>query len=176
VYSSTKFGGHGFLIAGDAGATIDPLSSFGVKKAIVSGWVAAVVANTCLRYPEREDAAIAFFDRREREVFENYARLTDVWYGVTPDASVVEKLRAAPELHLRQEKAVEARAAIEGNLIVLREDIAGVNLRRLVEVAVRLRQVPDMFDAYNRAGAPVALPEFLTALASLLSEGVLAGL
>ena len=61
----------GFLIGGDAAATLDPLSSFGVKKAVASGWVAAVVVNTCLRRPEMEVAALQFFEEREREVFES---------------------------------------------------------------------------------------------------------
>src|SRR5579862_2029660 len=43
-YTSRQFCGPGFLFAGDAASCIDPLSSFGVKKAMVSGWVGAVVA------------------------------------------------------------------------------------------------------------------------------------
>ena len=81
VFCSRKVAGPGFLIAGDAAATLDPLSSFGVKKAMASGWVAAVVANTCLRRPEMEAAALQFFEEREREVFESYDRLSAAWYG-----------------------------------------------------------------------------------------------
>src|SRR5213078_208955 len=120
VYAASRFAGPGWAIAGDAGATIDPLSSFGVKKAMVSGWMAAVVANTCLRHLEREAAALAFFEAREREVAERYARLTDGWYGgqvMDPPYGVLEKLRAAGELRLRREKPIQARAAIEGNLV-----------------------------------------------------------
>jgi len=175
VYTARQFCGPGWAIAGDAGATIDPLSSFGVKKAMVSGWMAAVVANTCLRVPEREAAALEFFEKREREVSESYERLTEAWHSnVRP--GTVEKLRAAPELTLRQAKAVEPRPAIDGNLIVLCDDIANVNARRLVDIAVQHRQVPDMYEAYCREFAPVSLPDFLTALATLISEGVLTGL
>ena len=77
---------------------------------------------------------------------------------------------------LRQDKAVEPRPAIEGNFIVLRDHIANVNARRLVDAAVQHRQVPDMYEAYCRDFAPVSLPDFLTALATLISEGVLTGL
>ena len=41
------------LLCGDAGSFNDPLSSFGVKKALVSGWLAAVATHTALVRPER---------------------------------------------------------------------------------------------------------------------------
>ncbi len=176
VYTARQFCGRGFAIAGDAGATIDPLSSFGVKKAMVSGWMAAVVANTCLRRPEREYAALAFFEAREREVSETYGRLTDGWYTGQAAGGVLERLRAASELTLRQAKAVAPRPVIEGNEIVLSETIAHVNVERLVRVAQGHRQVPDMYEAYCRDYEAVALSDFLIALTSLLSEGVLTGL
>jgi FAD-dependent halogenase len=175
VYTTRQFCGPGWAIAGDAGATIDPLSSFGVKKAMVSGWMAAVVANTCLRKPEREAAALSFFEKREREVAVNYGRLTEAWYTSVPPGTI-EKLKAAAQVSLRQAKAVEPRPAIDGNVIVLRDEIANVNARRLVEVAVQRRQVPDMYEAYCRDFAPVSLPDFLTALATFITEGVLTGI
>jgi len=48
-----------------------------------------------------------------------------------------------------------------------------VDLPRLVEMAEHHTQVPDLFEAYNRAYQPVALPNFLAALALLLAERVL---
>jgi hypothetical protein len=69
LYAAERFSGPRFLLAGDAGATLDPLSSFGVKKALASGWMAAIVTNTCLQRPEMADAARALFDAREREVY-----------------------------------------------------------------------------------------------------------
>ncbi|HUL74976.1 MAG TPA: tryptophan 7-halogenase [Vicinamibacterales bacterium] len=68
TYSARRFAGADFLLAGDAGSFIDPLSSFGVKKALASGWLAAVVTHTALRTPSMRDQAVAFFDRREREL------------------------------------------------------------------------------------------------------------
>jgi hypothetical protein len=44
------------------------LSSFGVKKAMGSAWMAAVVVNTILRHADRRDAAIELFDSWERDV------------------------------------------------------------------------------------------------------------
>lgn len=69
VYGASQFAGPGFLLVGDAGSFIDPLSSFGVKKALASAWVGAVAVNTCLRRPEMSHAALDFFSARERQVF-----------------------------------------------------------------------------------------------------------
>lgn len=69
VYTASRFHGERFLLAGDAGSCLDPLSSFGVKKALASAWLAAIVAHTWLERPAMRDAALAFFDAREREMY-----------------------------------------------------------------------------------------------------------
>jgi len=76
LYTATAFGGPGFLLVGDAGSFIDPLSSYGVKKAIASAWLSAVTAHTALLDPEIEADARSFHDRREREVYRSYRRLS----------------------------------------------------------------------------------------------------
>ena len=68
TYSAERFAGEGFLLVGDAATSLDPLSSFGVKKALASGWLAAVVAHTVLSTPRMAGDALAFFDRRERQM------------------------------------------------------------------------------------------------------------
>src|SRR5262249_37069334 len=68
AYSAERYAGDGFLLVGDAGSFIDPLSSFGVKKALVSGWLAAIAVHTALVRPSMAAEALAFFDRRERAV------------------------------------------------------------------------------------------------------------
>lgn len=68
LYGASQHAGPGFLLVGDAAAFIDPLSSFGVKKALASGWLAGVVVNTVLHAPAMQDAALAFFGARERTV------------------------------------------------------------------------------------------------------------
>jgi flavin-dependent dehydrogenase len=75
-YSAATFGGKGFLLVGDAASFIDPLSSFGVKKALASAWLAAVVVHTCLESPRLTGPAVSLFDRREREMHEAYRRLS----------------------------------------------------------------------------------------------------
>jgi len=74
LYRSDRYAGSGFFLVGDAGSFIDPLSSFGVKKALASAWMAAVAAHTCLVDASRADAAIAFFDRWERGVYDEHLR------------------------------------------------------------------------------------------------------
>jgi flavin-dependent dehydrogenase len=69
LFSATHFAGPQFLLAGDAGACIDPLSSFGVKKALASAWMGAIALNTALVDPRRQDVAFEFFSRRERAVY-----------------------------------------------------------------------------------------------------------
>ena len=80
---------------------------------------------------------------------------------------------------------MESRPAIEGREIVLRDAVTApalaapldyyenVDLPRLIDIAGQHTQVPDLFEAYNRAYAPVALPNFLAALAMLLASEIL---
>ena len=74
LYSSDCYAGRRFLLVGDAGSFIDPLSSFGIKKALASAWLAAIVANTCLIDPARQPAAADFFSRREQDVYRTHLR------------------------------------------------------------------------------------------------------
>lgn len=76
LYSAARYTGEGFLLAGDAGAFIDPLSSFGVKKALSSGWLAGIVVHTCLVDPEMADEAISFFEAREDAVYRRYREIS----------------------------------------------------------------------------------------------------
>jgi flavin-dependent dehydrogenase len=76
LYSTAQCSGPGFLLVGDAASFIDPLSSFGVKKALASGWLAAITANTILKTPEMADEARAFYEQRERVVVESFRQQT----------------------------------------------------------------------------------------------------
>ena len=198
-YTSRQFCGPGFLLAGDAGSVIDPLSSFGVKKAMVSAWIGAVVVNTCLRKPGMQDIALRFYEDRERQVYEDWQKLSASWfrqggeqpfwedrarasYAAASSASeeaaargAWDQLRRRPSIRLRRSGVrLTSQAAIEGNLIVLRDAMLGeVNLVHLCRIAEQHSQVPDVFEAYNRTCPPVALPHLLAALASLISSGVL---
>jgi len=197
LYTSKQFYGPGFLLAGDAGSFIDPLSSFGVKKAMVSAWVAAVVVNTCLRRPAMREIALKFFDDREREVYGGYLQksaallLEARGHSEVKDdrglADALNQLKRKSAIRLRRAESVqmESKPAIEGREIVLRAALTmpglaaaldyfeNVDIPRLVDLAAHHTQVPDLFEAYNRACRPVALPNFLAALAMLLAKRVL---
>ena len=69
LYSSERYAGSQFLLIGDAGSFIDPLSSFGVKKALASGWLGAIAVHTCLTHPDRQEVALEFFSQWERDVY-----------------------------------------------------------------------------------------------------------
>lgn len=78
LYDAATYVGVGprFLLVGDAGSFIDPLSSFGVKKALASAWLAAIAVHTSLGHPERQEVALEFFSRWERQVYADHLRRT----------------------------------------------------------------------------------------------------
>lgn len=79
-YTASRFAGEGFLLVGDAGSFIDPLASAGVKKALASAWLAAVVVHTCISTPDMSDVALEFFDSRERAIWLAHRRHTAQYY------------------------------------------------------------------------------------------------
>jgi hypothetical protein len=48
-----------------------------------------------------------------------------------------------------------------------------IDLVRVVELAPRHRQVPDLYEAYNRVCPPAPLPDFLGVLSVLIAKGAL---
>jgi flavin-dependent dehydrogenase len=67
-YSSRRYAGRNFILLGDAGSFLDPLSSHGVHKAMDSAMAGAVVVRTLLERPESAKDAVEFFDRRESQI------------------------------------------------------------------------------------------------------------
>lgn len=65
-----------WLLVGDAASFVDPLSSAGVKKAMASGWLAAVTVNTALGAPALKDTAFTYYAGRERETYDQFLTLT----------------------------------------------------------------------------------------------------
>jgi flavin-dependent dehydrogenase len=70
-YSAERVAGDNALLVGDAASFVDPLSSFGVKKALASAWLAAVVVNTALTDPSMTDGAVELFAARELAMAEH---------------------------------------------------------------------------------------------------------
>jgi flavin-dependent dehydrogenase len=148
TYRATEYAGDGWLLVGDAGSFIDPLSSAGVKKALASAWLAAIVVHTSLTKPEMQGPAGEFFSGREAEIeaeFSNASRrfLADAAAGhqhafwqdraestvVAPEEAAedggavrvaFDALRRAPALKVRRGiVTVEPRPAISGHEIVM---------------------------------------------------------
>jgi flavin-dependent dehydrogenase len=140
----------GVLLVGDAASFIEPLSAAGVKKAIASGWRAAVVANTCLSNSAMTSHALAFYAQRERDIFAECQQLARGFFGEAsafhqtpfwtvragdgasaqaPDdgslAAAHARLRESAHLRLRPSAALrfDTTPEIEGREVVLRDAI-----------------------------------------------------
>jgi hypothetical protein len=213
-------GGDGALLVGDAASFVDPLSSFGVKKALASAWLAAVVVHTALTDPSATDRAVELFTARELAMADHLrqgaaalardaagahetpfwsaradveaARASDGWDvdALRTDERVhaaFEELKRRPALQLRPADSLRfiKRPVVRGHRITLEDYISappvpnGVRYCRNVDLVVLARlapefeQVPDLFEAYNRAAPPAPLPEFLGALSTLVGFGML---
>lgn len=81
LYGTTRACGPGFLLVGDAGSFIDPLTSLGVKKALASAWLGAVVVHTALKDPSMAALGLELFASREREMYAAFRRLTALQFG-----------------------------------------------------------------------------------------------
>lgn len=220
-YSARSYGERGLLLVGDAGSFVDPLSSFGIKKAVASAWLAGVVVHSILLDSGIAPSALQLFDARERQMYSALQRASaelaqdaaaaspgEFWSGriavasdtelaSEPDAAALRQdadvlrafheLRARPTLQLRQAPGVhrDRRPLVRGNRVVAEEHlivrgfpegmryVRNVDLVRVMELAPQHHQVPDLFDAYNRAAPPVPLPDFLGALSLLIGKGIL---
>ena len=79
-YTASRFASNGFLLVGDAASFVDPLASVGVKKAIASAWLAAVVVHTCISTPDMHDVALEFFNSHERDTWDAHRLHTSQYY------------------------------------------------------------------------------------------------
>ena len=73
MYSASRYTDGRILLVGDAASFLDPVSSFGVKKALASAWRAAVVVHTSLVKPEMEAPSVQLHEGRERRVYASYS-------------------------------------------------------------------------------------------------------
>ena len=73
-YSAPRSFDDGLLLIGDAASFVDPLSSFGVKKALASAWLGSIAVHTALLDPTMTTHAVQLFDSREREMYEHLQR------------------------------------------------------------------------------------------------------
>jgi flavin-dependent dehydrogenase len=219
VYAASNYAEAPFLLVGDAASFIDPLSSYGIKKALASAWLASVAVHTALRTPAMTTPALAFFAAREAEMAAALLDLTRTYCGeaarvhmhpfwtdrveglevprrVEPDVRLFRDdeqvqrafaaLKAQPRLALRPgaQLRIEPRPMIRGHEIVMEDRLftpacpeglrflRDIDVAGILSIALAHDQVPALFEAYNRRFPPVALPDFLGALAVMLAFGV----
>jgi flavin-dependent dehydrogenase len=120
LYSADCFAGPNFLLVGDAASFIEPLSSFGVKKALASAWIGAVVVNTCCKRPAMQKAAADFFSDHESKIYtsalkqsaryflEAAMRYRHLYWDNRAEASANAKVSEPDEAELRREPQVLA--------------------------------------------------------------------
>ncbi len=147
TYRAEQYTGDGWLLTGDAGSFINPLSSAGVKKALASGWLAAVAAHTSLINPAMRAHALAFYTRREQEIERHHSRMSRLFLAEAapthphafwrdrsdvprPEAdsaavrAAFAQLRSAPAIDLRDgDVRIEHRPCVRGHEIVLEPGI-----------------------------------------------------
>jgi flavin-dependent dehydrogenase len=143
-HTAASFAGDRFLLAGDAGVFVDPLSSEGVHKAMASSITGAAVINTILQRPGMASHARDFYEGVQHSLYEAYYRQSAEYYREEqrwPDAPfwrrrsqqyvpvsspqspvpssqspiIVSHLSVAPEV------TIEQRPVIEGPFVELRD-------------------------------------------------------
>jgi flavin-dependent dehydrogenase len=71
-YTASTFAREQFLLVGDAGLFVDPLSSEGVHKAMASAITGAIVVNTILKRPAAATAAIRLYEENQHHTYESH--------------------------------------------------------------------------------------------------------
>jgi halogenation protein CepH len=84
-YTSTRFTGPGYLMAGDAACFIDPVFSTGVHLACLSAFLGARAIDGILRSELEEGAALRTFEETYRGAFERYLRFLYFFYDHNED-------------------------------------------------------------------------------------------
>lgn len=79
-HTASTFAGARFLLAGDAGVFIDPLSSEGVHKAMASAITGAAVVNTILQRPAMTPHALLFYEESQRGTYESHYQQSTRYY------------------------------------------------------------------------------------------------
>jgi halogenation protein CepH len=84
-YDSTRFGGRGFLLAGDAACFIDPVFSTGVHLACLAGFLGARAVDAILTGRLEETEALEGYEAAYRGAFERYLRFLYFFYDHNED-------------------------------------------------------------------------------------------
>lgn len=80
LYTSRYFVHERFLLVGDAGLFIDPLSSEGVHTAMASALTGAIVVNTLLQRPHLGSHARGFYQQRQQQTYASHYHQSVAYY------------------------------------------------------------------------------------------------
>jgi flavin-dependent dehydrogenase len=80
LYTARQFAGERFLLLGDAGLFIDPLSSEGVQTAMASALTGAVVINTILNRRAAAASALTFYRDAQNNAYSTHYRQSAEYY------------------------------------------------------------------------------------------------
>ena len=115
VYAARTYAESPVLLVGDAASFVDPLSSYGIKKALASAWLAAVAVHTALRTPAMTIAALEFFAAREREMAAALLDRTREYFGAAATTH-------AHPFWTDRVDGIELPAQVEPDVRALRDD------------------------------------------------------
>jgi flavin-dependent dehydrogenase len=73
-YHARLYAEQGVMLVGDAASFVDPLSSYGIKKALASAWLASVCIHSMLTNSAVQGAALELFNTRERAMHDALRR------------------------------------------------------------------------------------------------------
>ena len=184
-YRASAYAGERWLLVGDAGSFIDPLSSAGVKKALASAWLAAVAVHTALTTPAMLPHAFEFFSAREHEIEQHLSREsrrflmdasgrhrrpfwdersdeeTDDSHEAEAVQRAFERLKSRDEFTARQgaEIAIASRPIVRGNAIVLEPHLVSADIPR----GIRYVRGIDMVAVVELAPASRTVPDLFDA-------------
>jgi flavin-dependent dehydrogenase len=184
-YRASAYAGDRWLLVGDAGSFIDPLSSAGVKKALASAWLAAIAIHTAVKRPSMRAEAFEFFSAREDEIEQHLwkqsrsflataagAHSRPFWDErgdeIAPGPTEVEDVRRALE-ELRARDSWQPRVS---SLLSIqpRPIIRGHEIVREPHVVAPGHPVPDLYEKYVQRMGTAPLTDFLFAVATAVAR------
>jgi flavin-dependent dehydrogenase len=119
-YTSEKFSGPGYFLAGDAACFLDPLLSTGVHLAMYSAMMAAASVASLVREEVEEETAMSFYEQSYRQVYLRFLVFVSAFYETRGKLGYFNK---AEELSRFDADANDVKRAFL-NLVSGLEDIA----------------------------------------------------
>jgi flavin-dependent dehydrogenase len=159
-YTAERFAGDGALLVGDAGSFVDPLSSFGIKKALASAWLASVAVHTSIGEPAMAAPALELFAERERAMYEHLKRQSAMLSREAVGAHASDFWRGRADVVLDESFGEVDVAALRSDARVLR---AFEELKDRRSVSLRAGDLVTIVDRAMVRGERVILEKHLAA-------------